>query len=519
MAIVRWYFALTLFSGWFSLPLVHGQTEWVTPDDVLLSAKTTYEQRRYEFTATTASQRANEDGDPWFVGFRGTIDETNASFDVVSKDKPISTKRGVLAIGPQAIPGDVIRIVWSANKAKKQTVVVYAGEESFFGKAPKHSFFIYPYRTQIEYNTLPPRKHRKYLEEYEKHASIALSTLFTFSDPDSRHGNTEWMEKSLFYDELLCLSSITNDTATYTIFRAKGNKKKTVFLTRKMPYYHQAYPASCFFALYTRMVAYYGKEPFAPQEYERTLIHDEILEPITPTQMKASRLFRQLLYVNSLQEAKKPKNDRLKEYRDVNWSGWDDPQLRDAIRDGEDHLGDWWKFAFTLRWQDFGLRGIAQSKSSVTSGELLDLIRRELTRDRTAMLVIFYEEAERLGAKWQGYEEVKLTQGSAGHWLLITGVRQVDDVTYLHFSTDFGFRGEKQAEQPKHGHFYAKWQDIYQLVPDEDKQMKFISVPANTWEGWSQHPNLDKVTDIEIAGTIPILIQFDPSKTPAPAYP
>jgi hypothetical protein len=190
--------------------------------EVLKSAMETFRsaEKRNKITAATASQLAMSDPDKWawFKGFRGKTLETDSNLRPVAglKDIPIP-KAKTLSVAGKVEPGDVLRIRWTAG-GEKSGMLVYVGEETFPGGKQKHSFFIYPYRTQLEYNTIPARKHEAYMKSAEGVSQLGWKILYASSDWDDKR-QTSWLKPGIFGRETRLPTSMLNGTGSYTVYR------------------------------------------------------------------------------------------------------------------------------------------------------------------------------------------------------------------------------------------------------------------------------------------------------------
>ena len=93
----------------------------------------------------------------WFPGSLGFPKGDGGSFAVVpdATDVPVGDGPRFSLAGSAAQQGDVVRIDWTHKDKPTSLHLVYAGEEKFPGADATHSFFIYPYRSRLEYNTMP----------------------------------------------------------------------------------------------------------------------------------------------------------------------------------------------------------------------------------------------------------------------------------------------------------------------------------------------------------------------------
>ncbi len=204
--------------------------EPVTRQTVLNSARNNFfnSSQRNRFTRLTASKLAsNSIDDEWFKGFRGVASQTNANFSVVASNIHVPEGRLVSMAGI-ATPGDVIRFDWRHNGKQQSHLCVYVDEGKFPGGTKTHSFFIYPYRTQLEYNTLPPRKHRQQMLDSGVPPSELVEN-FKFSDPDPQRAGMQWLRSTYLLSvikvsdyPLFNSSTLVNGTAKATIMRGTG---------------------------------------------------------------------------------------------------------------------------------------------------------------------------------------------------------------------------------------------------------------------------------------------------------
>jgi len=203
----------------------------ITRETVLSSARANFldPNQRKRFTREKASKlAANSSGaghnDEWFKGFRGTTTTTNANLYVVASNIDVVPNR-LVSLAGTATPGDVVRFQWRHKGQDRSHLSVYVGEESFPGGTKSYSFFIYPYRTQLEYNTLPPRKHRQQMID-DGGKPAELDGVFSYSDPDPRRGGVQWLQSTYLLGAikvsdypLYNRSTLVNDHATATLLR------------------------------------------------------------------------------------------------------------------------------------------------------------------------------------------------------------------------------------------------------------------------------------------------------------
>lgn len=201
-----------------------GQTP-AAGNTLLQSARDAFQndEKREGVTASTASQLAKQDPDKWawFEGFRGTVAETNANLKVIAEDLPVKANP-FFSVDEQVLPGDVLRVRWQDNGTDKSAMLVYVGEESFPDKQKKRSFFIWPYRTRLEYNTIPARKHFQYLQERYGYGELSLDAFYKFAPADSQRADTRWMQPGLFGRKCYLKTTLLNGSATYSIYRHKA---------------------------------------------------------------------------------------------------------------------------------------------------------------------------------------------------------------------------------------------------------------------------------------------------------
>jgi hypothetical protein len=156
-------------------------------EEVLQAAKKCFEndQIRDQFTAGFVSESAAaKNSFAWFNGFQGRItDETTTE----QKSVPLQLETGgIWSVKDVAEPGDVLRIYSTPELGKVRVLLtlVYVGEESFpDSPSQTFSFFLFPYRTQLEYNTLPARMHQEYVRKRLKLKGQTGNDLFESNFP------------------------------------------------------------------------------------------------------------------------------------------------------------------------------------------------------------------------------------------------------------------------------------------------------------------------------------------------
>ncbi len=380
----------------------------------------------------------------WFRGFRGTVKETNRSLQVVARDLPVSGPR--LSVADRARPGDVIRVRWQSGGKDRGQMAVYVGEESFPGASKKQSFFIYPYRTGMEYNTLPPRKHEESLQA--EYSDLKLSLLYSFSDPDAQHGGRRWLRPNLWVDkgELYHPSTMLDGPATFSVYRAQD----VVALKAAVPYHMQLQPDdSCLFAAYANLATYRGKNPHTGDkrisQFERDLIEAEVLHP----QAKDARDVAAFLKASNLKE-NLPK----------------------------DNLQHWILVGYNTRWTapaGSGMVGMEAVADDPNLDEFREVIRKHVGQDDPLLVLLKLAKGspwEELGAKkkdqvgtLQNYERVKIPPRKGleefGHAAVVTGLRyDADEKEWLvYFVTTSSFNAS-----PQNGWFVAKLSEFHRSL-------------------------------------------------------
>src|SRR5262249_32169562 len=139
------------------------------PEEVLKRATAAFEdaQKRSQLSRSHVRHLAASKGSwAWFNDFQGDL--TNDMYPVL-KGKTFVHDRGQLFsvfhdVEPGHVrpgPGDVSRVYSPADLDKDKEILwlVYVGEQSFPDqrkKKERFSFFIFPYRYGLEFNTVPP---------------------------------------------------------------------------------------------------------------------------------------------------------------------------------------------------------------------------------------------------------------------------------------------------------------------------------------------------------------------------
>lgn len=512
----------------FACHLLLGPAGQAQPDltrqDVYQSAWLSFRDHANEITAQNAHDFE------WFQGFRGFSKQTNASFEVIAKDLPVGKGPYFAVADTKARRGDMIRVGWIHKGESKSCLFIYAGEESFPGSDLKHSFFIYPYRTRLEYNTVPARKHHQYLNEWEKHWQLTLDLLYNFRPDEKRASKgqpTQWMRTSLWASDVYTRTTMLNGTGKYTIYRAQNDSSNAPYLTLKknMIFHPQQTEDSCFFAAYADLITYKRMNPYGytgedARDFERAMIRDEILRPASDNRRLAAAFFRAVLYeVDKLKDASLRNNDE-EDDRKHDWTSPDDPRLLAALKKGN-LLGEWWKCAFKLRWpyyhlEDLYPNGIKPGNGSLNQfrQDFIRIAKENLAADEPLLLVIFYSglkgyltdpNSTLKTATWVKHDHIGIEfkkKRSFGHWLKITGLREEEgNKVYVHFSTTL------TGEPGEQGRYFADLDHILALMPRRTQD----AAKGQTWwiempQGWKAG---DKVPfDISTGGYVPILARL-----------
>ncbi|MDB5305931.1 MAG: hypothetical protein JWO38_133 [Gemmataceae bacterium] len=478
----------------------------LTRQDVLTSAKRVYKDHANEITNKTAAEFE------WFEGFRGFVKDSNASFAVVEKDVAVPKGRFFSLADTKARPGDMVRVKWAQKGEDKSALLIYAGEETFPDSDRKFSFFIYPYRTRLEYNTVPARKHRQYLKTWEDHWKITLDLLYDYTADKKREVvvaekeiPTQWVKKGLWASHVFITTTMLNGTATYTLYRAKHDSSAAPYLTLKKPMIHHAQLTedSCFFAAYADVATYKGLNQYGytkgdARDLEKALIRDEVVHPASPMRRLAAAYFRAFLYTRDVRQ--KAELRKTKPGTKDAWSGPADESLSRALERGE-FLGDWWSAAYGPRWNDFHLTdlykdGVAPIKAGKEKfkTDFLTLAKESIQADEPLMLTIGYAadikylpdpDGPLKSATWvkHGHVGVEFKNPKKyGHWLVVTGVREEKGKTYIHFSTTMTGAADET------GKFFVDLDHLTEhllLRPDkaqklDSEQLIWVKIPA----GW-----------------------------------
>jgi hypothetical protein len=169
--------------------------------------------KRSELTAKVFRRRALQDRSvAWFNSFRGDI---STEMYPVERSQLLKREQGKLfSLKRVAEAGDVVYVYSSDLDTEKPVLtLVYMGEEAF-PDAPnkKFSFFIYPYRTRLEYNTLPARLHDQCLEG--KLASLA----YDFGEKDERCG-VRWARPMIPHESAFLSTNLFSENLFYDVYR------------------------------------------------------------------------------------------------------------------------------------------------------------------------------------------------------------------------------------------------------------------------------------------------------------
>ncbi len=194
-----------------------------TPAEILSASRGVFSDasKRQAFTSQYVASRKSA----WFADFQVSV----ADFmDFEKKSTPVQslmqTKPRFLRVDQLAEPGDVIVIEWDPQfdgdplSNSQKVVAVYVGEESFPDIPGRtFSFFIYPYRSRLEYNTIPARIHDQYLQatvnkEYPK---ADLEKL-----PWDEKRAVRWARPPL--PRLTMRTKMASPTAMLTLYRVQG---------------------------------------------------------------------------------------------------------------------------------------------------------------------------------------------------------------------------------------------------------------------------------------------------------
>lgn len=193
----------------------------LTGQQIARAAKEAFLSRRESITYRTHAKKA------WLEGLDGPISKDNLELSVVAEN--VSVNRSLDLTG-RAEAGDLVKLRWRQNNKPLEMFFVYMGEERFPDTNRKQSFYIYPYRTQLEYNTFPARKHAGYIKSLTLDLdSELLKGLFLEADVD--HGDTKWVKKDVFgIVNAIQSSTAFNGTAVATILRASTASQVTAEL-------------------------------------------------------------------------------------------------------------------------------------------------------------------------------------------------------------------------------------------------------------------------------------------------
>ncbi|MCA9175567.1 MAG: hypothetical protein KDB14_13875 [Planctomycetales bacterium] len=204
--------ALPLCFGCLAEP-VRGQSTSLTPQAVLDAARQSYQTRRQQlavakayavnwFPHSTSFKGASNPGSPHYAPVPGGSGKMSDQFSLAGK----------------AQPGDVLRL--SMSKGSQYALMVYAGEQNFVGE--QRSVFYYPFRTRLEFNVFPPRRHREHIEarlasiekKEGKLATLGVGSGYEYSSDGWLTGHLLQSRKLPLYWNVSLLKS-----ATYQLYR------------------------------------------------------------------------------------------------------------------------------------------------------------------------------------------------------------------------------------------------------------------------------------------------------------
>jgi hypothetical protein len=162
------------------------------------------------------------------------LSSDNRNLRLIKDDIPVNKR---LELSGIAEPGDIVKLRWTLNKKAREMFFVYINEESFPDSSEKRSFFIYPYRTQLEYNTFPARKHSEYMEYQAKKFDLSLDSLGERTDGDSQHGGLRWLVRDSLglVTSTVIPTSAANGTGRATVFRSTISSADPTFAIEERP--------------------------------------------------------------------------------------------------------------------------------------------------------------------------------------------------------------------------------------------------------------------------------------------
>ena len=179
------------------------------------------EMAKSVFLTDTESVTHQRGGDSaWFNAALNPISEANPDLAVVARNVALTSP---FDMSRHAVPGDIVRLEWDNDGRPGVLVLVYTGEETFPDSKERKSFFIFPYRHGLEYNTIPPRRHEKGMSVFRFDDIAPLdpsveSLFLTYTEPDASRGGRRW---ATFDDAYDLNSSLTNGSARATVYRAR----------------------------------------------------------------------------------------------------------------------------------------------------------------------------------------------------------------------------------------------------------------------------------------------------------
>jgi len=490
--------------------------------EILKSALASFRsaEKRAKCTAANASQLAIQDPEKWawFNGFRGKTLETDSNLRAVPelKDIPIP-KAKTFSVAGKASPGDVLRVKWTDGGQERSSLLVYVGEETFPEGTQKHSFFIYPYRTQLEYNTIPARRHEAYMKSAEGVSQLGWKVLYASSDWDEKR-QTSWLRPGVFGRETRLATTMLNDSARYTVYRGlHEGLDEYITLKERMPFHTQYFgPSSCFFAAYANVGTYKGFNPFPTDpkkrtsddiiDYELALMRDELgtptIDPMDASRKAASEIFRQWLFDLSDPKVVLKNKDFLvlqkaraddEQFKDANYV-----DLKNAIWGGG-FVDYFVPFAADKR-NMFNLKPLLEpigNNYKARGSEVVKALETALRANEPVLATIRYNDSTN-SKTWKDpdgvvHDQLELTLDneaeSSGHWIVITGLRidnegladkKPGERVWVHLTADF-------FDEDPDGRFYMPLDMLLSVLPSEKKELKKLVVP-DSWTFGSKVP-------------------------------
>lgn len=302
--------------------------------------------------------------------------------------------------------GDVVLM---ERTGLKPLVLVYVGEQRFPDREQACSFFIYPYNSGLEMNTMPPRWNRRLLKKLfliEDDGILGLESA-TFKQAKYPPGVTvNWLQKPKVVGSVLVRTGWMKSGTTYRVLRA--GSLSLFALEKPFPYHKQVRGTSCVFAAYVNLASYYGKRPEdkSMTQWEQDLIDREVDHPAEGSAAE------------KVAELVKQRDEDKEEFLD--------------------HVESWLRFGYRTRWTSkdgFAMKPLLGDPSETQFRELL---ARHLDKDEPVVATLQKWKDKHWVTKaaetqtygfLKNYTRVEMPVGEKegmGHAVVITGLRYDD---------------------------------------------------------------------------------------------